>query len=274
MHADDEVTFRVEIGSAAWVSRVVAGGAERAFDLRTEAGAKVVYFSAPVTLSTQQARVELAATVPPVIATSKSKVAFESVSGGEVADQSIAISNAGAGALEWHAAVGGAGSEWLTVSPTSGTGPGTLVVSADTTGLTSGTHSAVITLSAPGAAAKQIPVTLEVTDDYTAELPFDYTSKAALLADGWDFLGRTSTGAVRDTEQRSGTTVQYTATGLKIPPQTVVISGRASTTRATACSATCPTTGARSSCRSISRRGRTTSRPDSRSTGATTTTSS
>lgn len=36
-----------------------------------------------------------------------------------------------------------------------------------------------------------------------------YADRASLLADGWDFLARTSAGTTRDTEQTSGATVIY-----------------------------------------------------------------
>ena len=38
---------------------------------------------------------------------------------------------------------------------------------------------------------------------------FDYPDRAALLADGWNFLARTAAGETRDTEQTSGLIVDY-----------------------------------------------------------------
>ena len=41
---------------------------------------------------------------------------------------------------------------------------------------------------------------------------FDYADRTALLADGWDFLARTSGGGTRNTEQTSGSVVDYNQT--------------------------------------------------------------
>ncbi|WP_165855270.1 kelch repeat-containing protein [Marinobacter sp. JSM 1782161] len=52
---------------------------------------------------------------------------------------------------------------WLSVSPTSGTTPGNLTVTASPDGLTAGSYSAVITASGDNVASDQINVSLEVT---------------------------------------------------------------------------------------------------------------
>jgi len=45
---------------------------------------------------------------------------------------------------------------------------------------------------------------------------FDYADRAALMADGWDFLGATASGAVRDTEFGAAG-VGFGASGMAIP---------------------------------------------------------
>ncbi len=55
-------------------------------------------------------------------------------------------------------------STWLTISPSRGTTPGTVLVTANPTGLGAGTYSGIITVTAYGAAnSVQIPVTLTVS---------------------------------------------------------------------------------------------------------------
>lgn len=47
-----------------------------------------------------------------------------------------------------------------------------------------------------------------------------YPNRAALVADGWDFRGRTGAGLARDTERTSGGTVTYSSQGLGLPTTT------------------------------------------------------
>jgi uncharacterized protein (TIGR03437 family) len=73
--------------------------------------------------------------------------------------QALEISNAGEGVLRWRLEVltfnGGA---WLSVSPTSGTGTGTVVVSGDARGLGTGSYAGRVTIVAEGAANSPLPV--------------------------------------------------------------------------------------------------------------------
>lgn len=54
------------------------------------------------------------------------------------------------------------GGTWLSVNPSGGTTPGSLTVSADPTGLASGTYTATIAIAAPGSAGVNLPVILRV----------------------------------------------------------------------------------------------------------------
>src|SRR5262249_52535317 len=74
------------------------------------------------------------------------------------ANQTISITNTGAGTLNWTATDD---ASWLTVSPTSGTAPSTLTASVNITGLAAGTYNGNITISATG--ATNTPVTVPVT---------------------------------------------------------------------------------------------------------------
>jgi pimeloyl-ACP methyl ester carboxylesterase len=87
---------------------------------------------------------------PPAIALSNSSAKFAyTLAGNAPASQSIAISNSGGGTLSWAAS---SNSAWLTVSPASGTGAGTLTIGITTAALSAQTYSGTITLSAAGAA--------------------------------------------------------------------------------------------------------------------------
>jgi uncharacterized protein (TIGR03437 family) len=91
------------------------------------------------------------------------------VGGAAPAAQSIQIANKASGTLTWTATASvkpsaGSSANWLSVSPASGTGPSTLAVSISPTGLSAGTYTGNIQITAAGAAGSPaaVPVTLVV----------------------------------------------------------------------------------------------------------------
>jgi hypothetical protein len=95
----------------------------------------------------------------PTIGVSPASLSFTATAGGSnPADQTISITNTGAGTLSWTASDD---ASWLTVSPTSGTAPATLTASVSISGLAAGTYNGNITISATG--ATNTPVTVPVT---------------------------------------------------------------------------------------------------------------
>src|SRR5579871_1578842 len=89
----------------------------------------------------------------PTLALNSTTFNFTSQQGGaEPATQSANITNTGGGTLSWSAAAQAAnGGRWLSVSPASGVGTGSVTITADNTGLTAGTYSGTVTITAPGA---------------------------------------------------------------------------------------------------------------------------
>ena len=109
----------------------------------------------PVTLSVT------GATAAPVIQLSVSSLTFSGTAGGaNPAAQMIGVSNSDSGTLTWTASDNAA---WLTLTPASGTNAGTITANANMTGLAAGTYNTTITLSATGATAKTVSVSLTVT---------------------------------------------------------------------------------------------------------------
>ncbi len=105
---------------------------------------------------------------PPVIALSPASFSFAAQLGGaNPATQTLAISNSGSGTLNWTATV--LGSTWLTVSAPSGTGPSTLTISTNITGLSAGPHTGAIQVAATG--ATNTPQTINVTLTITTVAP-------------------------------------------------------------------------------------------------------
>jgi len=101
------------------------------------------------------------APVPPAIGVSSPNLSFiAQQSGNNPAPQVVSIRNTGGGTLSWTA---GDNAGWLAVSPTSGTGNGTVTITPVLGSLGVGTHTSIVTLSAPGAQPVAIPVTFSVT---------------------------------------------------------------------------------------------------------------
>ncbi len=107
-----------------------------------------------------------AAPVPPAIGVSPTSFSFAATqSGNNPSNQMLSISNTGGGTLSWTASDNAA---WLTLSPASSTGIGTVTLTVATGTLTAATYSGTITLSATGASSMTVPVTFTVA---TAPVP-------------------------------------------------------------------------------------------------------
>ena len=176
--------------------------------------------------------------LPAIIGLSSTSLSFDAAAGGgNPPSQTVSITNNGSGALNWTASDN---QPWLTVSPTSGTAPSTLTVSVNTTGLSQGTYSGTVTVTAPGAtnSPQTVPVMLTIRPPYAFHVDFNYSSRTALLADGWwDFLARTSSGGTRNTEQTSGLVVDYNQSThpgtIRVPADQGTLWGSSNNTRNT-----------------------------------------
>lgn len=105
------------------------------------------------------ATVTLTLTAAPSIALSPTSFNYTAQVGGpNPGSQTLNVSNGGGGTLSWTASDD---ASWLSLSPTSGTNAGSVTASVNTAGLAAGTYTAVITVSAPGAA--NTPATANVT---------------------------------------------------------------------------------------------------------------
>jgi outer membrane protein assembly factor BamB len=102
-----------------------------------------------------------------VLSVSPTNIAFSAVQGGSnPSSQTISVTNSGTGVLNFTAA---SDSAWLTVSPSSGTAPQTLQIGAHIGGLTQGSYTGHITVTALG--AKGSPTTVTVTLTISATQP-------------------------------------------------------------------------------------------------------
>ena len=116
--------------------------------------------------------VAAAPTAPPAIRLSLASLTYTGTAGGtNPANQSFTISNAGGGTLTWSA---GDTAAWLTLSPATGTNTGTVTAAVNLNGLTAGTYSGTITVTATEATSKTLPVSLTIS-------PGQATSSSATL---------------------------------------------------------------------------------------------
>ena len=151
----------------------------------------------------------------PVLVVSPASLSFvASVGGPNPAQQAFGISNGGGGMLSWSAA---SSASWLSLSPTSGSGPTTAFATATVGGLAAGTYLGTITVSAPGAQGtpQTVSVTLVVTapDNQAPTPPGNLTASASggTVALSWT-ASTDNVGVTRYDVYRS-TTDGFTASG-------------------------------------------------------------
>ncbi len=159
--------------------------------------------------------VTLTLTAPPVAPTigfTPGGLAFNATtSGGNPANQNIAINNTGTGTLSWSV-TDNAG--WLTTTQSGNT----IVASVNKSGLAAGTYSALITVSASGATntPQTIPVSLTLTSgtvNTTTTLTWNGNHESDLA--GYKIYRATASGAYgAPIAVITGNTTSYTVTGL------------------------------------------------------------
>jgi glucose/arabinose dehydrogenase len=114
----------------------------------------------PVTLT-------LAAPQPPALSVTPGSLAFNAVEGAAApAPQSLAIANTGGGTLSFTTSDD---QSWLAATPASGTAPAAVSVSVTTAGLTRGTYTGSVRVTAGGATGSpvDVPVTLNIAPPST-----------------------------------------------------------------------------------------------------------
>jgi uncharacterized protein (TIGR03437 family) len=104
------------------------------------------------------AKLTVAAAVPELAISPLALTFSYTVGGASPAAQSVTVGNSGTGTLVWSA---GSSASWLTVSPTSGTGAGTLTIGINPAGLSAQTYNGTIAVT--DSAAANSPQTIAVT---------------------------------------------------------------------------------------------------------------
>ncbi|HXX76194.1 MAG TPA: hypothetical protein VEI50_13780 [Nitrospiraceae bacterium] len=155
-------------------SLLVTLGTVTSFSIGTPAAREYYFITAYNSSNLESSESNLAIFTPagappvvlPVIGVSPTSLSFTATQGGaNPATQTLNISNTGTGTLNWTASDNAA---WLTLSPASGTGNGTMMLSVTTGSLTAGSYSGIVSMNATGASSVTVPVTLTVA---TAPVP-------------------------------------------------------------------------------------------------------
>jgi concanavalin A-like lectin/glucanase superfamily protein/BACON domain-containing protein len=145
---------------------------------------------------------------PPVLSVSATTLSFSGTAGAaDPAAKTFSVSNTGAGTLNWSASES---ASWLSVSPGSGTNAGTVTVTPAITGLTSGTYTTDITVSAPGATGSPKTVSVTLTLDPPATPPV-LSSSPASLSFGGQQGGADPAGKTITVSNTGGGTLSWTA---------------------------------------------------------------
>lgn len=155
----------------------------------------------------------------PILSVSREQLNFGYITGKDAPpSQSFSIINAGTGALNWTVADDAA---WLNCSPSAAIGDAVVTVSIDPTGLTVGTYSGTITISAPLAidSPQVITVNLTVKNSSQDRLPFgsfdtptnNSTVMSSIAVTGWalDDIGLSSLKIYRDPLKSEGKALVY-----------------------------------------------------------------
>ncbi len=123
----------------------------------------------------------------------RSSLSFGGIGGGSASNaQTFGISNTGSGSLNWAVT---ADQNWLSCTPTLGSDSGTVSVSVNTSGLTSGTYTGTVSVSAANASnsPQTVTVTLKVYSSGASAVPFgefatpsaNTTVSSSIAVTGW-----------------------------------------------------------------------------------------
>ncbi len=207
--------------SIAWLSVSSASGTgSGAMTLSVVTGSLTVgTHSGMITLSAPNATtvtvpVTFTLAAPPAIGASQAALSFTATQGGaNPAPQTVTISNTG-GTLSWNASET---ASWLTLSPPSGSGAGTLTATVNTASLATGPHTTTITVAASGATSRTINVTLTVNAPASSSATLTWNANTENNLGGYKVYRATSSGTYgAPITTLVGNVTNYVATGLQV----------------------------------------------------------
>ncbi len=155
----------------------------------TASGATNTPKTVPVTLT-----VTAVAPTSPTISLSQSSLTFTGGQGGtNPAAKTLSITNTGGGTLSWTVSDNAA---WLSLSPASGTAPGSATANVNMAGLAAGTYNATITVTGTGAtnSPRTVPVALTVTSQATSSATLTWNANTEANLAGYKVYVGTTQG--------------------------------------------------------------------------------
>jgi len=153
-------------------------------------------------------------TAAPTLGASPAALSFTATQGGaNPATQTVTISNTG-GTLNWSASEP---ATWLTLSPATGSGAGTLAASVNTAGLAAATYNSTITVAAAGATSQSVGVTLLVNPPATSSATLMWNANTDSDLAGYKIYQANKSGAYgAPVATLQGNITSYVATGLQV----------------------------------------------------------
>jgi Malectin domain/Viral BACON domain len=138
----------------------------------------------------------------PALSVGSTALSFSGTSGSaNPSAQSVTITNSGTGTLSWTASTA---ASWLSVSPASGMGAGSISIQPSLSGLAAGTYSGTVTVSASGATGSPATIGVTLTVGAAATPSLSVASKTLSFA-GTAGSANPSAQSVAITNSGSGT---------------------------------------------------------------------
>ncbi len=210
-NSDDVTTLMIDIDDVRITENVLIAGVANPYQLKDINGNIVLLTNIRLEPGVEKS-VEvnyLDESIPRIIL-SPNPLIFNIMEGENSSSQTFTISSNLPAELNWIVTLS-SNSNWLSVSPVSGTGNQTITVSVNSSGLSVGDYSNTLVISSDDAfnSPQTKNVSLSVTPSGMLHFDFIYPDRNSLLTDGWDFIAESASGGPRNTEQTEGAVVSF-----------------------------------------------------------------
>ena len=148
------------------------------------------------------------------ISASPTSLSYAATQGGaNPSSQTVTVTNTG-GTLTWTAS---GNATWLSLTPASGSGTGTLTAGVNTAGLAAGTYTGTITVAASGSALQTVGIALTVNPPATSSATVTWDANTDLDLAGYKVYRATASGAYgASIATLSGNVTSYISASLQV----------------------------------------------------------
>jgi len=213
--SSDVTTIRIDIEDSRTIENVLVAGSVNPYQIENVSGNLFLLTNVRLEPSVNKlVEVRYVSESTQRIYLGSNSISFAANSGINPPNQSVTISSNIPESFNWTATVDNSLPAWLTVTPSSGSGNGSIVAQVNVASLSAGTYTKTISVASAGAtnSPQLINVTLAVDQTGVLHFDFTYSGRTGMLAAGWDFIAVTPSGGSRNTEQTSGAVVSYDQT--------------------------------------------------------------